>query len=165
MNLKQIYEPRNISRRFFLFDTFKGFVNVNDLDGKKVSEGDFKVAEGYKEILIDILSIHQKINKNGNNDEFTIYEGDAILGVENFLTDSPEAMISMVILDMDLYNPTKQVLEKVIPRLSKGSIVVLDEFNHPDYPGETIALRKVLELNKIKLNKSDFSPYAAWFVW
>ena len=165
INLKQIYEPRNISRRFFLFDTFTGFIETNDLDGNKVSTGDFKVVKGYKEILHNILATQQKINQNESIDNFTIYEGDAILGVENFLIESPEAMIAMVILDMDLYKPTKQVLERIIPRLSKGSIVVLDEFNHPDYPGETVALREVLELNKIKLNKSEFLPYAAWFVW
>lgn len=165
INLKQIYEPRNVSRRFCLFDTFEGFIETNVLDGNKISKGDFKLVKGYKEILQNILDTQQKINQNESLNEFTIYEGDAISAVDNFLIESPEAMIAMVILDMDLYKPTKQVLESIIPRLSKGSIVVLDEFNHPDYPGETVALRELLDLKKIRLNKSEFLPYAAWFVW
>jgi hypothetical protein len=171
INLKQIYEPRNISKRFFLFDTFEGFIHTTSLDGDINSQGDHKLIKNYKEILNKVLTIQQKINENekekmgGRRDEFTIYEGDATVCVEEFLNENPEAMISMVILDMDLYHPTKKVLEKIIPRLSKGSIVVLDEFNHPDYPGETIALREVLELNKIKLIKSKFLPYAVYFEW
>ena len=46
----------------------------------------------------------------------------------------------MAILDMDVYDPTKKVLQKIKNRLFKGSVLVFDQLNHPDFPGETKAV-------------------------
>jgi hypothetical protein len=73
--------------------------------------------------------------------------------------------VAKQILDMDIYLPTKNVLRALIPRLTKGSVVVFDEYNHPSYPGESIALREELGSINVRLRKSKFSPYSAWFVW
>jgi hypothetical protein len=51
----------------------------------------------------------------------------------------------MAIFDMDIYKPTKDVLEKIIPRLVKGSLLVFDELNFKAFPGETIAVNEVLD--------------------
>ena len=41
---------------------------------------------------------------------------------------------------MDVYKPTKYVINHIKKRLFKGSIIVFDELNHPVFPGETLAL-------------------------
>ena len=71
----------------------------------------------------------------------------------------------MAIFDMDIYQPTKNVLEKVIPRLTRGSLLVFDELNCPEFPGETKALNDVLSINKIALRKTIYQPYSSFCVW
>jgi predicted O-methyltransferase YrrM len=66
---------------------------------------------------------------------------------------------------MDLHAPTKAVLEAIIPRLVKGSVLVFDEINHPAYPGETLALDQVLRLNNTSLRQNKFSPYGCYAVF
>lgn len=66
---------------------------------------------------------------------------------------------------MDIYKPTKIVLQKIIPRLTRGSILVFDELNCDVFPGETRAVDEVLGLNNLKLYRSKFQPYGAWAVF
>ena len=61
----------------------------------------------------------------------------------------------MLILDMDLYSPTKIVLEELKQMLSKGSVVVLDNFTCKSSK-EAKAVNEVfgfknLELKSIKI--------------
>ena len=164
MNLKSLLEPHNSNRNFYLFDTFAGFVGTSPKDGNQVNERDFAInSENYDEFLKEMLSLHNRIRNDNSDVNFEIFKGDASNSVEEFLTENPHVVLSLVIFDMDVYAPTKKVLELVIPRLTKGSIVVIDQFNFAAYPGETIALMEVLELNKIEMKKSSFTPHTAWF--
>ncbi len=165
INLKQIYEPRNSNRRFFFFDTFDGFDGINSKDGEKVEKGDFGIEGNYEFILRDILETHMAINQVNGDSEYKIFSGDARQTIDDFLASSPESGIALAILDMDLYEPTREVLAKIIPRLTRGAIVVFDEYNHPDYPGESIAVRELLGTHNISLERSIYLPHAAWFCW
>ena len=55
----------------------------------------------------------------------------------------------MLILDTDLYEPTKVALKYFLPLMPKGGIVVLDEVCYRNFAGETQALKEVLDLNKV----------------
>ena len=48
-------------------------------------------------------------------------------------------IISLLYLDMDIYEPTKVALKEFLPRMAKGSIIAFDELNWKSFPGETIA--------------------------
>ena len=71
----------------------------------------------------------------------------------------------MAIFDMDVYKPTKDVLEAILPRLIKGSVLVFDELNCPHFPGETIALIEVLGLKNLKLHRNPHQPYCSWLIY
>ena len=164
--LIHLYEPASAHRDHFVFDTFQGFVGTRIQDGAKVQDGDFLLEEKYELFLAEILSIHDTILKSPTKRRRTkIYKGDASETVDTFLDENPEVSVALLILDMDIYLPTKNVLRALIPRLTKGSVVVFDEYNHPSYPGESIALREELGSINVRLRKSKFSPYSAWFVW
>jgi hypothetical protein len=139
-------------------------VGTSSKDGNQVNESDFAInSENYDEFLKELLSLHNRIRDDHSDVNFEIFKGDASNSVEEFLSENPYVVLSLVIFDMDIYAPTKKVLELVIPRLTKGSIVVIDQFNYEAYPGETIALMEVLELNKIEMKRSSFTPHTAWF--
>jgi hypothetical protein len=71
----------------------------------------------------------------------------------------------MAIFDMDVYKPTRDVLELILPRLTKGSLLVFDELNDETFPGETRAVDEVLGLNNIRLRQNSNQPMRAWAVF
>ena len=57
---------------------------------------------------------------------------------------------------MALYEPTQAALEAIKPCLVPGSVVMLDELNNKDYPGETRAFKEVFKNMKYRVKKSQF---------
>ena len=69
----------------------------------------------------------------------------------------------MLFLDFDLYEPTKVALEKLIPLIPKGGIVVFDELNDSRWPGETEALKEILKVNKISLKNFNYETHTTYY--
>ncbi|WP_438864924.1 TylF/MycF/NovP-related O-methyltransferase [Neptunicella sp.] len=164
-NLRSIYEPFNHSRVVYGFDTFEGFIAVDDRDGKHASLGDYASALGFEIKLEEILSLHESFAPLPQIKKHSLIKGDASKTIDTWLDDNPHAIISMAIFDMDLYQPTKDVLSKIIPRLTKGSILVFDELNCSFFPGETRAVDEVMGLNNLRLKRSELQPHCAWAVF
>jgi len=166
ISLRGMYEPYNHRRHIYGFDTFEGFVNTSeDKDGAHLSDGDYCVYEGYEHQLEEILSLHEANCPISHMRKFSLIKGDASITSKKWLKDNPHAIAAMVIFDMDIYQPTKDALESILPRLTKGSVLVFDELNCPQFPGETQALEEVLSLNKLKLQHDAHQPNCAWAVW
>lgn len=165
INLRSIYEPFNHSRIIYGFDTFKGFISIDEKDGEYAEEGDYKTSSGYDERLSEILSLHESFSPISQIKKYSLIKGDASETINVWLKDNPHAIISMAIFDMDLYQPTKNVLAKIIPRLTKGSILVFDELNCSFFPGETKAVDEVLGLNSLRLRRSPLQPHCAWTIF
>lgn len=166
-----MYEPYNYTRRIVGFDTFSGFpgVSVEDSGSRSNSSqtaaGDYTVTEGWKMNLETILSHHESLSPLPHIKKWELVEGDVTQTFQNYLDHRKELVVAMAYFDFDIYSPTKHCLERLIPRLTKGSIVVFDELNCPEFPGETIAVREVLGTHKIQLRRDCNNPYVSWFKW
>jgi Macrocin-O-methyltransferase (TylF) len=161
-NLRGIYEPFNYSRRIHGFDTFSGFVDVDNADGGFSNDGDYSTSRGYETELSQILGLHESFSPVPQIQKFELIKGDVSATLPNWLEANPHAIVSMAIFDMDIYKPTKAALELILPRLIKGSILVFDELNCPHFPGETKAVAETLGLNNIRLQRFPHQPYCAW---
>lgn len=162
-NLRGIYEPYNFPRKIVGFDTFEGFVGSNSFkDGSLAADGDYSVVEGWHDDLTRILDFHVSNSPLSHVQKTILIKGDASVEVPKFLSDNPHQVLSMVIFDMDIYKPTKDVLKAVIPRLMKGSILVFDEFNCDAFPDETEAVMEVLELNKLTFRRHPHQPHCSF---
>ena len=60
---------------------------------------------------------------------------------------------SLAILDVDLYQPTKKILEAINPYMQKNSLIVFDEGNDKSWPGEKKALNEFFKTNKKSYQK------------
>jgi hypothetical protein len=165
INLRSIHEPFNYSRSIYGFDTFSGLKQVTQKDGILANEGDYSVVNKYEETLDEILSLLEADSPMNHLKKFELIKGDACLTIDTWLEKNPHAIISMAIFDMDIYEPTKVVLAKILPRLTKGSLLVFDELNYAAFPGETLAVNEVLGLNNIRLQRSPLQPHCAWAVF
>ncbi|PSJ42270.1 crotonobetainyl-CoA--carnitine CoA-transferase [Sphingosinicella sp. BN140058] len=165
-NLRGIYEPYNYRRSIVGFDTFAGFPSVDPVnDGAHLNEGDYRVEEGHEQVLERLLTLHEANAPISHIRKFELVKGDASETVHKWLDDNKHAIISMAIFDMDIYKPTKDVLEAIMPRLTKGSVLVFDELNVLPFPGETIAVQEVLGLNNLRLQHFPHQPNCAWAVF
>ena len=164
-SLRGIHEPYNYTRKIIGFDTFEGFPHVNlDKDGNHeiIKKGSYSVSDGYENTLKDILSIHENNSPLNHINKYELIKGDASITIEKYLQKEPQTIISLAYFDFDIYEPTKNCLEKILPRLVKGSILVFDELNCKAFPGETIAYNEVLGLNNYKLNRDKNNSLVSW---
>lgn len=166
-----MYEPYNYTRRIIGFDTFDGFPQIasEDNPSKKVEQanvvGDYSVTPGWKENLEAILHHHEQTSPLAHITKWELVEGDASLTFQAYLDCHPELVVALAYFDFDIFLPTKHCLERLLPRLTKGSIVVFDELNCPDFPGETVALREVIGTHNVALRRDPNNPYVSWFIW
>ena len=96
--------------------------------------------------------------------KFELVKGDAGKTINNYLKKNNQTLIALVILDMDVYDPTKKVLQKIKNRLFKGSVLVFDELNHPDFPGETKAVLEILGIRKFKLKSFHGETFGSYVI-
>jgi hypothetical protein len=164
-NLRGIYEPFNHSRKIIGFDTFSGFTSIDAKDGEFVEAGDYSVGTPYREELENLLSWHEQLSPVSHLQKFELVQGDVTETFDQWLVNNSHAIIAMAIFDMDVYAPTRFVLDRVLGRLTKGSILVFDELNCPYFPGETQAVIEAVGLGNLKLRKHPHQPFCAWAVW
>lgn len=157
-NLRAIYEPFNQSRRIIGFDTFTGYPSLSDKDreSETIKIGGYKVTENYRAYLEELIDYHEKNNVLANVKKHQVIEGDVVNTVPLFFEEHPETVIALAYFDMALYEPTKVCLEAIKPHLVPGSVIMLDEFNAPEYPGETIAFKEVFKDAKYSICRSKF---------
>jgi Macrocin-O-methyltransferase (TylF) len=165
INLRGMFEPFNHSRTIYGFDTFEGFVQIDEKDGGFSAAGDYSTTANYYEVLEEILHLQESFSPIPHMKKFELVRGDASHTVPEWLERNPHAIVAMAILDMDVYRPTRDVLTKLIPRLTKGSLLVFDELNCRHFPGETEALAEVIGLNNLKLHRFPHQPFCAWAIY
>ena len=141
--LCEILEPRNYQRKIYGFDNFLGFESITSKDEHKqksvhLVEGGLK-AEVYDDLLENI-KIYNLTRTLGHIDKMFLIKGNALDTIPKFIEENPQLVVSLLYLDVDLYNPTMTALEYFLPRMPKGSIIVFDELNCEKFPGETIAI-------------------------
>ena len=132
-----IIQPTYRYREFYGFDTFEGFPSVhkNDIANIEWKVGDFSNASYDR--LTNIIDIHNNYYYLPTNVQ--LVKGDVTNTIPKFLQENRHIIVSLLYLDMDIYEPTKFALKEFLPRMAKGSIIAFDELNWKSFPGETIA--------------------------
>jgi hypothetical protein len=164
--LRGIYEPFNHNRKIIGFDTWEGFPKVDSvMDNPDWKSGDYGVPANYEVYLEELINIHEQMSPLQSINKHKLVKGDASVTLDTYLKDHPETIISLAYFDFDIYKPTKDCLKLILPFLTKGSVIAFDEINMPECPGETIALREVLGLDKYIIYHSQFRANAAYIVF
>jgi len=158
--LLSIFEPFNYNAKVYGFDTFEGFkkISLND-KSDTIYEVEKKIGASkysdHNNILraIALFDLNRPLN---HIKKIEVFKGDVKKTIPSFLRKHPEVVIRLLNLDMDLYEPTKIALKNFLPHIPKGGIIIFDEFNSEYYPGETKAVKELLEFNNLKLERIPF---------
>lgn len=167
-SLRTLYEPFNATRWILGFDTFEGFPSVHAHDGgaAMIEPGVLRVSEGYEEYLRQVLAQRQVVDPLPHVHRFEVLKGEASAKLEEYLKAHPETIVALAHFDMDLYEPTKRCLELLRPFLTKGSVLAFDELLSVVSPGETVAVREVFGLDRIRVRRSpQYSGHGAFVVF
>lgn len=166
--LRGILEPYNHSRRLVGFDTFEGFPDgrggVSPEDGSIWSAGDLSVVHGWREHLNAILDFHNQNNPIGHISKHELVAGDVVETLPEYLGRHPETIVALAYFDLDLYEPTRASLEMILPHVPRGGILVFDELNTRHFPGETRAVREVLDLTGCTLRRFSLEPSPTYVI-
>ncbi|MEA2393731.1 MAG: hypothetical protein QOJ82_1622 [Solirubrobacteraceae bacterium] len=165
-SFRGLYEPFNYTRRIIGFDTFEGFPSVSEHDRSSdvTGVGAYAVTEDYDEYIRDVLACHEQESPVSHIPKYEVVRGDVVQTLPRYLEDHPETIVALVFMDVDLYEPTRVCLEALRPHLTRGSVIGFDELNCPEFPGETLAVREVLGLDRIRLERSPLVSYPAFAV-
>lgn len=157
-NLRAIYEPFNQSRRVIGFDTFSGYQTISkeDRPSETIKIGGYTVSAGYDAYLEALIDFHEKNNVLAAVKKHRIVKGNVIETVPRYFQESPETVVALAYFDMAVYEPTRVCLETLAPHLVPGSVLMLDEFNSREYPGETVAFKEVFAGRRFEYRKSQF---------
>ncbi len=161
--LSRILDPINRRRIVYGFDTFQGFPHVNDKDGMhgvgEQSIGDLATMRRNIDAMVFF-------NHSGGQpwQQMELIEGDFLKTVGEFERTHPHLVVALLHLDFDLYDATKKAIEVFLPRMPKGAVIVFDELDHPDWPGETRAAMEMLGMNRLQLRRLPWEPTMSYAV-
>lgn len=130
-----ILRPRELNK-IFGFDSFEGLTTFDDAkDTDRKTQGKYK---GNLQLLQDALKLH------GFQDSVQLIKGNIDETVPAFVQEKKDLRFSLIYVDVDLYSPTKTILQYLYPKLLSGGIMVFDEYNTEAWSGETSAVHDVL---------------------
>lgn len=146
--LCQIFEPNSLTQ-VHGFDWFQG---------NKPSEDEVNIVEGSDQE--DYERIMKLIKAQQLENDVFIHKLDVTTELDDFFEKYPHLQFKIVFLDAGMYEVVKNCLPKFWERLTKGGIMILDQFNHEVAPGETQAVNEFFKDKKIKTFPFNWMPTA-----
>jgi hypothetical protein len=163
-NLLESYCVGDRTKVVFGFDNWRGFTGFAAEDGRPSQQahkvqGGFNASAHRKE-LESAISIFDADRFVPWKERIKLVDGDIEQTVPQFVQDNPGVRFSLIHFDCDLYRPTKAALTALWPRLSRGGLMLFDEYSIHDWPGETQAVddflsdKPAVQLRKLTWNNA-----------
>jgi hypothetical protein len=155
---RELFETSS-SKKILGFDTFSKFPK-NKFKADKKFRDKFLSDAGDQSIGKNQLA--QLLKRKGIAQNVELIQGDVNLTIPKYLNSHPELKISLLNLDVDMYEPSRTILEYFYPRITKGGILVLDDYG--TWPGETTAVDEYFADANIKIHKFSFCKTPSYIV-
>jgi hypothetical protein len=165
--LSSIYEPVNHTRKVIGFDTFAGFPSVSGTDTSRGTSEHLStggLTGSSREDVDEAIALYDANRPLSHIAKVELVEGDLVETAPRYLDDNPHLVVSLLYLDVDLYEPTKAALDTFLPRMPRGAVVAFDELNARIFPGETQAVHEVLGLSELRIERFPFDSYVSYAV-
>lgn len=165
--LSSILEPVNHPRKIIGFDTFEGFPYVTEKDARTGASSHLQTG-GLKgspyehvERAVEVYDLNRPI---AHIPKVELVRGDICQTAQRYVEENPHLVVSLLYLDLDLYEPTKAALEAFVPRMPRGAVIGFDELNAKIFPGETIAVLETVGLRNLEIRRFTFDSYVSYAV-
>ncbi len=144
------------SRKIVAFDVFGEFPKAG-FEDEKVRDSFVSQAgsEGYDEK--DLMDLFSKL---GLQENLELVKGDVCQTVPEYIRNHPELRLSLLNIDVDLYEPTKTCLKTFFPKVVPGGIIILDDYGA--FPGATRAVEEYFSDNPLKIESFPYVSSIAY---
>lgn len=143
-NLLEAYCVGDRTKVVYGFDNWRGFGALTPEDGRSDAASGKVVGgfnpERYLEELRSAIEIFDADRFIPAKPRVRLIEGDIEVTVPDFTKAHPGVRFSLVHFDCDLYRPTKAALEALWDRVTRGGVLIFDEYAIADWPGESQAV-------------------------
>lgn len=141
------------TRKILGFDSFEGFTELVPEDGGE-KESVTRMEGGtnpsfYEEDFFEMLRLNNLDAFAPWVDRMQVVKGDARSAIPAYVEENPGLRIALLHIDIDIYEPVSIALANLYPKVIPGGIVVLDEYAHQDWPGESAALENYFKKNNL----------------
>jgi len=157
LTFREILENQ-MSRKIIGFDMFGPFPKEHDLEEDKVFAAAFDEKGGLG-IPVDDLNFFLERKKLYN---YELIKGDITITLEKYLKENPHLRFSMIHIDTDVYEPTRVILDLMMPRMVKGGLILFDDYG--SIYGETLAADENQLLKKYSMQKLSVCPSPTFMV-
>lgn len=161
LKLKDTLSP-NAFKKIIGFDMFDSESLLNSLNGhdKETMNALFSNRQfeykNYDSILSKMI-----LDAGFDNSNFELIQGDVSKTAEEFVSKRPGFKISLLYLDMDLEKPTYDALLHFWPRISKGGLVVFDEYGYHQW-SESKGADKFVNENNLEIKMLNYNAPTAF---
>lgn len=165
-HFSSIFEPVNYTRKIIGFDTFEGFPSLSTKD-KEGQDPRAKVGGMHFDSYDELIACRKLYDANrfvSHINKIELIKGDINKTAPEYINNNQHLIVALLYLDFDLYEPTIVALKHFYPRMPKGSIIAFDEINHPDWPGETVAVLEQIGINNLKIERFDFDSVRSYAI-
>lgn len=138
------------SRKIIGFDAFGSFPQQAELDDKAfIQEFEAAGGDGIDKQEMQAILEHKRISNT------ELVQGDITETVPNYAAAHPELRIALLHIDVDVYQPSKVILEELYDRIVPGGLLVLDDYGLVN--GETRAVDEYFKGQKLTIEKLPIS--------
>lgn len=144
--LCEIFCATDARKVVYGFDSFEGFPALGEHDGPVDAASDVRQGGyfGGTSIEKDLELAREAMNHDRqlrHLERIQFIKGDVLETIPKFIETKGNGLrISLLNLDLDLYEPTKVALEQFVPLMSKGGVIIFDEYAVDTFGGETKAV-------------------------
>ena len=160
---RTLLEQGDSARRLFLYDTFEGMTPPGEFDvdylGAHASTVEAELGEEQQDFRWNYVPLEEVkravLSVGYPADRISLIKGK----VEETLPAQAPERIALLRLDTDWYESTKHELETLYPRLSRGGVLIVDDYGH--FEGARKAVDEYLQRHKIPmlLHRIDYTGW------
>jgi hypothetical protein len=150
----------NHSKKMIGFDVFDEFPKSKLKDDQMYI--DRFLSEVGSRNSIDVDELKNILKNKGVDENLELVKGDICQTVPKYIENEPSLKISLLNLDVDIYEPSVTILEHFWPRIVKGGIIILDDYGK--FAGETKAIDDYFSDKDVEIKKFTFCQYPSYIV-
>lgn len=148
----------DFTRKVIGFDMFGKFPDNVKFEEDKKFVKNFETDGGW--------GIHEDrlhaLLKNKGFQNYELVQGDILETLPKYVENNPAQKIALLHIDVDVYEPTMEILERLWDKVVQGGIVMLDDYS--SRYGETVAVDEFFKDKNVSIQKPPFNFIPAYIV-
>ena len=157
LKLKGLYNP-NSSKKvvgFDFFDTNQLISSINNKTDKEAMDVLFKERNFIHETSFKDYLSTKLIQDGFLNTDFELIDGDLSTTSKEYSENNPGFKISLMYMDIDLEEPTYNTLVNLWDNVTKGGIIVFDEYGYNKW-SESKGVDRFIEERNIEIKSLNY---------